>query len=323
MGSLIIGPWGPGKRQVSRREMASPMDENILVGASAGASEGYVPGETIKDSPDSPELVVIPSGIFMMGSGAYEQELAVAWGANHSLTSSETPRHRVSVCSFAAGRYTVTRGEFAAFVEATGYLTEAEWRFQHFPEGNPDNYNWYDPGFAQDNTHPVIYVSWIDVQAYIKWVSQKSGDQYRLLSEAEWEYAARGGNETAFWWGNSISTADANYDGDFSYPGSPIGQTLKATVPVFCFNPNPYGLYNVHGNVWEFVGDSWAYNYLHASPYGSARPRYEGDGFVLRGGSWRSRPAEVRSASRFNFGGLPGCSASQNDVGFRLARNLF
>ena len=323
MGSLIVGSWKPVSQRINGETVISRMSRDILAKACAGETCSYRPGTSIKDCPESPELVVIPSGSFIMGSGPQEQGIAVAWGANFTLTKSETPQHLVSISSFAAGQYAVTRGEFAAFVKATGYETEAESRYKYFPQENVNNYNWRYGGFSQDDQHPVVYVSRADIGQYIQWISQISGKRYRLLTEAEWEYAARGGTDAAFWWGDGISTAQANYEGDFGYPGSPFGQIRKATVPVDFFNANPFGLYNVHGNVWELVEDSWAYNYLYAPQDGSARPQREGYASVLRGGSWRSRPAELRSASRLSLGGLGGLWCGyQDEIGFRLARDL-
>ena len=182
------------------------------------------------------------------------------------------------------------------------------------------DYNWRNVGFAQPDNHPVVCVSWNDAQAYIAWLNQSSGQTYRLLSEAEREYAARGGTQTAFWWGDSINTAQANYVGTApSYDGSPKGEYRQATVPVNSFSPNPFGLYNVHGNVWEWTQDCWHENYSGAPTDGSAwTTACSSNARVLRGGSWIDYPALLRSA----FRGRNTPDTRNIDSGLRLARTL-
>jgi formylglycine-generating enzyme required for sulfatase activity len=282
-------------------------------------------GQVFKDCAQCPEMVVVPAGSFTMGSSAAEQALANAGGLSANDTSRESPQHTVRVRSFAAGRYAVTRGEFGAFVQARGYVTEAEQGDGCFkPSGTEwkkdKATNWRNAGFAQSDDHPVVCVSWNDAKAYAQWVSQSTGKEYRLLSEAEREYAARGGRQSAFWWGDSITTGQANYHGTSrSYNGSPKGGWRRATVAVGSFRANPYGLYNVHGNVWEWVEDCFHENYNGAPTDGSAwTTGCSGDFRVLRGGSWDDYPANLRSASR--SGGTPGDRDSS--IGFRLARTL-
>ena len=283
-------------------------------------------GQKIKDCADCPEMVVIPSGNFTMGSSAAEQALANSAGLAANFTSPENPQHRVNIRSFAAGRYAISKGEFATFVRAKGYQTEAErgdgcfaWNGKEWKQDAA--YNWRNVGFAQADNHPVVCVSWNDAQAYIAWLNQSSGQTYRLLSEAEREYAARGGSQSAFWWGDSINTAQANYHGTSpSYNGSPKGEWREATVPVNSFSPNPFGLYNVHGNVWEWVQDCWHGNYTGAPTDGSAWTTacLDSNYRVLRGGSWGSGPAYLRSANRFGYAPDNRDSGS----GLRLARTL-
>ena len=283
-------------------------------------------GQVIKDCVGCPEMVVIPAGSFTMGSSAAEQSLANSGGLPANFTGRENPQHRVNIRSFAAGRYAISKGEFATFVRAKGYQTEAErgggcsaWNGKEWKRDDAA-YNWRNVGFAQADNHPVVCVSWNDAQAYIAWLNQSSGQTYRLLSEAEREYAARGGTQTAFWWGNSINTAQANYAGTgTSYNGSPKGEYRQATVPVNSFSPNPFGLYNVHGNVWEWVEDCWSENYSGAPIDGSAWTTGDCSYRVLRGGSWVSYPTGLRSAVRRE--NAPG--GRRGDDGLRLARTLF
>jgi formylglycine-generating enzyme required for sulfatase activity len=175
-------------------------------------------------------------------------------------------------------------------------------------------------GFAQADSHPVVCVSWNDAQAYIGWLNQTTGKTFRLLSESEREYVARAGTQTAFWWGDSITTAQANYGGTGkSYNGSPKGEYRQATVPVSSFAPNPFGLYNVHGNVWEWVEDCFHDTYGGAPADGSAwTTGCSNNARVLRGGSWNDNPAYLRSAIR--SWGTP--VSRDIDGGFRLARSL-
>ena len=268
---------------------------------------------------------MIPVGSFTMGSSAAEQVLAVPAGLPETITRRESPQYQVSIRSFAAGRYAISKGEFAAFVRAKGYQTEAErgdgcaaWNGKDLKRDAA--YNWRNVGFAQADNHPVVCVSWNDAQAYIGWLNQISGQTYRLLSEAEREYAARGGSQSAFWWGDTISTAQANYGGTGpSYNGSPKGEWRQATVAVNSFSPNPFGLYNVHGNVWDWVEDCWHENYTSAPTDGSAGTTGCSNNFrVLRGGSWISAPVNLRSAIR----GRGSPDFRGNGIGLRLARTL-
>jgi formylglycine-generating enzyme required for sulfatase activity len=163
-----------------------------------------------------------------------------------------------------------------------------------------------------------VCVTWDDAKAYAAWLSQTTGKPYRLLSEAEREYVARAGTTTPFWWGSSITLAQANYNGSFVGGGSE-GEGRKSTVPVGSFEANPWGLYNVHGNVWEWCEDVWHDNYSGAPVDGSAwlqgadeSPR------VVRGGSWVNYPRGLRAAVRFRYPTFDRIC----DLGFRIARTL-
>ena len=259
-----------------------------------------------------------------MGSSAAEQAIANAVGLSASLTSRESPQYRVNIRSFAAARYAISKGEFAAFVRAKGYQTEAEqgdgcraWNGKVWKKDRA--YNWRNVGFTQADSHPVVCVNWNDTQAYIDWLNQSTGKTFRLLSESEREYVTRAGTQSAFWWGDSITTSQANYNGRAtSYNGSPKGEYRQATVPVSSFSPNPFGLYNVHGNVWEWVEDCFHDTYSGAPTDGSAwTTGCSGNIRVRRGGSWDSSPSGLRSASR--LGVTP---VYRYVSGFRLARTL-
>ena len=168
-----------------------------------------------------------------------------------------------------------------------------------------------DMGWGR-GTKPAIYVTWQDAKQYAAWLSQMTGQPYRLLSEAEWEYAARGGTKSAYPWGDDIGTGNANFDGCGSIWGS------KATSPVGSFKPNAFGLYDMHGNVQQWVEDCYQ-SYVHeTSADGSARTTGDCDNRVLRGGSWWDHLRVLRSAAR--MGGLPNMRSDY--IGFRVARTL-
>jgi formylglycine-generating enzyme required for sulfatase activity len=220
---------------------------------------------------------------------------------------------------FAVGRFAVTRAEFAAFVTDTDHKahggchasTASGWKRQ-------SGRSWRSPGLTQDDGHPVVCVNWEDAKAYVAWLAKKTGKPYRLLSEAEREYIARAGTTTPFWWGSRISTSEANYDGTRTYGGASGGGWRKSTVPVHSFRANPWGVYNVHGNVWEWVEDCWHDNYQGAPTDGSAWTTGDCNRRVLRGGSWVDGPGLLRAASRFRY--RP--DYRDFDAGFRLARTL-
>jgi formylglycine-generating enzyme required for sulfatase activity len=261
-----------------------------------------------------PELVLVKAGRFQMGSPEHERKMAMAAGAQESWLARETPQHWVGIeRPFALGRYPVTVGEWRAFVDATGWQADSD-------------VNWAAPGFAQTDAHPVVGVSWSDAQRYLAWLSERSGARYRLPSEAEWEYACRAGTRTVFSFGDRIDPSLANYDGNFTWNGGAHGQYRGGTTPVTMFAPNPWGLHDMHGNVWEWVQDLMHDNYTGAPADGSAwedgtgsaergsdRPRR-----ILRGGCWLYNPRYLRSALRNAFS-----SVMSNDiVGFRVARDL-
>ncbi|OON63325.1 serine/threonine protein kinase [Massilia sp. KIM] len=254
-----------------------------------------------------PALVLIPTGRFQMGSPEHERRIAMAAGAQKNWLARETPQHWVGIeRPFAMGRYPVTVGEWRAFVLATGWQ----------PGGEVD---WAAPGFPQTDEHPVVGVTWFDALRYVQWLSEATGKRYRLPSEAEWEYACRAGTHTAFSFGDTISTEQANYDGTFTYNGGPRGEYRRGTTPAGMFPPNPWGLYDMHGNVWEWVQDVVHENYEGAPLDGSAW-ELGGDQArrILRGGSWLYNPRYLRSALRNGFS-----AALSNDiVGLRVVREL-
>lgn len=286
-----------------------------------------VAGAIIKDCVECPEMVVVPAGDFKMGSSAQEQALAIAAGVKPEYAGWQSPQHDVHVPSFAAGRYAITKNEFAVFVRASGYLTDAErangcvvYIGEDGQQNRRDNnVSWRNADFKQEGDHPVVCVSWNDVQAYITWLNAVSRKTFRLLTEAEREYATRGGTNSAFWFGDDIRTSQANFNGARgTYNGGSKGERRQSTVSVGSFDPNLFGLYGVHGNVWDWVEDCFHKSYEGAPANGSAwmTECSANHQRVIRGGSWYNGPASLLSAYRAWE------SAPKHHVGFRLARDL-
>lgn len=259
----------------------------------APSNDPWPPGKVFRDldEPWCPEMVVIPGGRFVMGSPADEPE----------RRENEGPQREVTVPRFALGIYAVTFAEYDHFCEATGRETPK------------------DKGWGRAD-RPVINVSWEDASAYCEWLSGETGCEYRLPSEAEWEYACRAGTTTPFWWGEAITPAHANYDGTAAYNGGETGECRTQTVPVRSFQANPFGLYQLLGNVMEWVEDDYHAGYEGAPSDGTSwlggddREKVK----VLRGGSWNFNPQYLRSADRRRD--LP--DDSYANVGFRVARTL-
>jgi eukaryotic-like serine/threonine-protein kinase len=209
------------------------------------------------------EMVSIPGGTFLMGSSDYEQK--------HS--SDESPQHRVTIQPFFMGKFVVTQAQYQAIM------------------GN-------NPSRFQGANLPVEQVSWDKVVEFCKKISQKTGRNYRLPSEAEWEYACRAGTTTPFYFGETITTELANYNGNNTYGSAPKGIYRQETTEVGKFPPNAFGLYDMHGNVWEWCQDNWNDNYNGAPTNGSAWLNGNDNRKLLRGGSWYNNPGNCRGANR-------------------------
>jgi len=214
----------------------------------------------------------------------------------------ESPQHRVTLSrQFAVGQFALTFDEWDLCVA----------------DGGCFGYKPGDQGWGHGR-QPVVNVSWDDAKAYVAWLSKKTGKSYRLLSEAEREYVTRAGTNTPFWFGSSISTTEANYNGNYTYANGVKGENRQRTVEAESFVPNPWGLYQVHGNVWDWAEDCWHDTYSGAPIDGSAWTRGDCSRHVARGGSWTVVPDELRSAFRawnsnvFRF----------SNTGFRIARTL-
>lgn len=244
------------------------------------------PGTVFRDCEVCPEMVVVPAGTFVMGSSTSE--------AGHERN--EGPQHQVTVSdSFAVGVYEVTFDEWDACLRSGGCGGH-----------RPDDHGW------GRGRRPVIKVSWEDARQYVNWLGNETGHAYRLLSEAEWEYVARAGTTTPYHTGSTITTDQANY------LGRARGVYGGKSLPAGTFEPNGYGLYDVHGNVSEWVQDCWKLNYSGAPTDGSAQDRETCSLRVARGGSWNNVELKLRSANRMSLS-----SGNHNSfVGFRVARSL-
>jgi len=229
-----------------------------------------------RDCSVCPEMVVIPAGTFTRGSSAADKRPA------------ELPQQVVRIESrIAIGRFEVTFDQWDACVREGGC--------SHVP----DDRNW------GRGPHPVIHVSWEDARQYVQWLSRKTGRDYRLPSETEWEYAARAGTATPYAFGEHISPQQANY-------------YTRGTIPVGGFAPNRFGLYDMHGNVWEWTEDCWNPDYSHAPRNGASRRAGDCSRHVVRGGSWDDYPWFLRSAERSSGS----ATVRLNDLGFRVALTL-
>jgi formylglycine-generating enzyme required for sulfatase activity len=271
----------------------------------------HLPAVTVRGT--TFELVRIPSGEFQMGSD----------------NAGESPRHRVQVRGFDIGRTEVTVRQFRAFTTATGYRTDAEkegwawtccstrppesgWRSRGYWERR-EGASWRNPGFSQSDDDPVVAISWHDAAEFCKWLSAETGQNYRLPSEAEWEYAARAGAETD-------TVTDAGEAGWYR------DNSGLRTHPVAQKQANAWGLYDTLGNAWEWVADVWAVDYSGAPTDGSARSEggsasahiEAGDGRPLRGGAWGLERETLRYTDRPAFGSHQRC----NNSGFRIARSV-
>lgn len=212
-------------------------------------------------------MVQITAGTFIMGS------------PDRVGDNEEHPQHQVTVRSFYMGKYEVTQAQYQAVMGT-----------------NPSH-------FKGDNL-PIENLSWNDAVEFCRKLSQMTGREYRLPSEAEWEYACRAGTTTAFAFGDSLSSKQANFDGKYPFGGAAEGVYRQKTTPVGSFQPNAWGLYDMHGNVWEWCEDVWHHNYNEAPTDGSAWESGDSILRVVRGGSWYHSAQSLRSASR--GGGVPG-----------------
>lgn len=295
---------------LAMQQLPPPVDSRIGEPSVVFGGE-KVPTE-IWDTPFAPVMTVVPAGEFTMGSPE---------GEAFRLANEQQHRVRISY-PLAFSKYNVTRGEFARFVADTGYEAKGCNREGGAGMGYDPEGDWRTPGFDQEDDHPVTCINYYDAAAYAAWLSEKTGQRYRLPSEAEWEHAMRGGTSTTYYWGDVWEPGRANVDGQ---PGQPGG---RMTTSGGVFPPNPFGLYDMAGNVWVWLADCYNASYAGAPTDGSAwmsgncamRARRSGSWFNIEKtieGDFR-QPGRLRSASR--FGSIP--SLRYSSFGFRVVRDL-
>lgn len=295
--------------------LALSMIASIHIVPNATHAEERVDRE-FRECSDCPEMVAIPTGKFVMGSPATER----------GRFDAEGPQHSVAVRPFAIGKYDVTNAEFLAFLRETAYQPAPCDPMLGLTWQSPGRGLAYPPDEAAPPLEPAHCLSWNDAQAYLAWLNgkvrglaaspKKRGSRYRLPSEAEWEYAARAGTTTARWWGDAIGSGNANCQAC----GSKWDGTLIA--PVGSFGPNRFGLYDMLGNVWQWVNDCWNESYVGAPADGSPWTSGDCSKRVLRGGSWSNVPVFVRSAARSRADAAGRGFDYSSYAGFRVARSL-
>jgi formylglycine-generating enzyme required for sulfatase activity len=314
---------------------------SLLSGQAASQPASSAGGATLRDCPTCPEMVTVPAGTFMMGSSP--EELARETGMYEAEIKSEQPKHRVTIGrAFAIGKHEVTQAQYEAFVKETGRVqsgckvfirSEGTWDIE-------EQRSWKDPGYAQSPQHPVACVRWADAQAYADWLAAKTGKPYRLPSEAEWEYAARGGTTGPRFWGDTITDACrfANVS-DETRKGVVKLKKLSAqsfiacadghvwAAPVGSFVPNGFGIHDMLGNLWEWTADCYHPSYEGAPQDGSARKDGACTYHAFRGGAFSSLVNNYRVTQR-GSGADPKLYADDpreyraDYLGFRVARDL-
>ena len=324
--AALVVPGGTVKRDVYVANFGAVVSD-LQLGTFAGRKSGVVTNSI------GMKFRLIPAGEFMMGSAVPAAELAKRFEAKSEDFEDEFPRHRVQISRpFFLGQHEVTVGQFRRFVTDTGHRTEAErdgkgtfgfdattGKFEM-----DSKYNWKNVGFKQDDNHPVVNVSWNDAVAFCSWLTRRDGVPHRLPTEAEWEYACRGGTTSLYFHGDNPeglskignvadATLKARFDG-FATIKAKDGFTF--TAPVGNFRPNSFGLFDTHGNVWEWCSD-WYGEYSNGRTVKDPTGPAAGSLRVGRGGSWYSLARSCRSADR--GGNAPGYRSIS--LGFRVLRS--
>ncbi|WP_129268006.1 SUMF1/EgtB/PvdO family nonheme iron enzyme [Bradyrhizobium betae] len=281
------------------------------------------PKQSFRECQNCPEMVVVAAGEFLMGSSAGEI-------GNGLAAANESPQHKVVVREpLAVGRFEVTRDQFAAFVAASGYKAgDRCFTFEQNVPKERENRSFLMPGYAQEGNHPAVCISWTDAQAYVDWLSKTTGKPYRLLSEAEFEYAARAGSTLPYTFtdnaadlcrfvnGADQAARNAGLPQDAPYMACSDGYPF--TAPVGSLKANAFGLADLIGNVWEWTADCFADDYRGAGADSAARSQADCAARTLRGGDWFSAASSLRPAIRAKAGP----DAHHDDIGFRVARTL-
>jgi sulfatase modifying factor 1 len=297
---------------------------SVAMLALAAAPHARAAPRVIQDAPYAPPMVVLPGGTFIMGSSDAE---TTREGRAPAEAAFEHPERQMTITPFAIGRADVTVGEFDRFVKATNRTSVFDGCMvdKHGTWGVDPKASYLDPGFAQTSASPVVCVTWDDARAYAAWLTRQTGHPYRLVREDEWEYAARAGTTTARWWGDSQAGLCAHANGadrsfDRAYPGDAKANLscddgYAGSNPPGAFPPNPSGLYDMLGDVWQWTADCFADTYGAQDAKAASEPCVRRS---IRGGSWHNYPNVLRAASRFWL--KPEMRSSS--LGFRVARDL-
>lgn len=273
--------------------------------------------EPFRDCATCPEMIPLPAGAFLMGAPDSDPDRA----------ESETPRHSVTIATpFALGQTEVTRADYSAFVEDTGYPGgDSCWTDNGISWDRRLQQGWASPGFPQGPNHPVICVNTADAQAYVIWLSRKTGQAYRLPTEAEWEYAARAGTHTRFPYGDDLALEQicrygngAGAESGFQYRNLACRDEHTYTAPTRAYPPNPWGLYGMLGNALEWTQDCVSTDYSQTPRDGSAMTAGDCRYRVLRSGTWAGAAQHMRVTNR----GLNNPAARWSTIGFRVARDI-
>jgi formylglycine-generating enzyme required for sulfatase activity len=306
------------------REMDRQLERNLGIPVPSQECSHAMARARFRDCEECPEMVILPSGRFVMGAAPGEEDEEDMDPADRGRSSPQVP---VSIArSFAIGRFEVTRGEYAAFVRDAG---EAPPTTCNAIEGGSmvarQGLSWRDPGFAQDPGHPVVCVSWHDAQRYVEWLSRRSGKPYRLPRESEWEYAARGGHAASRPWGggreaacehaNILDVAGMRVLRRVVVSGAaPCEDQSGYTAPVGRYRANAFGLHDMIGNAWEWVAECWTASLSVRdvrSDLGCAERS-------MRGGAWLTFPEDARPAFRASY---PADKRAFH-IGFRVVRDM-
>jgi formylglycine-generating enzyme required for sulfatase activity len=284
--------------------------------AAAGDRVHTPHSRSFRDCSDCSTMIVVPIGRFTMGSPATEP--------GHQ--PDEEPATKVDVQSFAIGETDVTVAEWRAFVAATKRPEGLGCAYSGLAGDEAARASWRHLGFRQGDDEPVVCVSWNEAQAYVRWLSDRTGRAYRLPTEAEWEYAARAGTSTVYPWGNTASHDQANYDAETCCTSATGGaDRWSYTSPVRSFPANGFGLYDMIGNVWQWTQDCYVET-LAGRPSSEAAVDHQACQFrVARGGTWGDTPALIRSAAR-NYAPPPRkviANYRSAGFGFRIASSDF
>ena len=297
------------------------VDDARRMHAAAFSREESRPGRRFQDCDDCPLMVVVPPGSYMMGTPVSERK----------RRRDEGPRHIVTIeYPLAVGVYEITRGEYRSFAESTGHpATTICWRWNG--EWSRYSGNWSNPGYRQTDRDPVVCVSWEDAMEYVRWLSRETGEDYRLLSEAEWEYVARGETNTARYWGAESAENQCRYANgadrtlrnkdrhqDWEWKITACDDGYHRTSPAGSYEENGYGLHDVLGNVWEWTQDCESEDYEGVPSDGSSWEREACDRRVIRGGSWSDTSDVLRSGNR----GWANTDHRDYTLGVRVARTI-